>query len=167
MVEHDFSCLQVDYADQEQSQILLSLLQMYAKDPMGGGSAIDDKLAEKLVDEMAKRDYMFSVLAFDTKSHAPLGFANCIESFSTFKCRPVVNIHDFAVVPSARGKGVSQALINTISDIAKKRGACKLTLEVLEGNESAQKAYLKAGFKGYELDPEMGRALFWEKPLLD
>jgi hypothetical protein len=29
----------------------------------------------------------------------------------------------------------------------------------------AKNAYLKFGFAGYALDPQMGKALFWEKPL--
>jgi hypothetical protein len=40
-----------------------------------------------------------------------------------------------------------------------------VTLEVLEGNQIAKNAYIKFGFAGYELDPKMGKALFWEKPL--
>jgi GNAT superfamily N-acetyltransferase len=95
----------------------------------------------------------------------PIAFANCIESFSTFKGKSVVNIHDFAVIPEARGQGVSQRLILGIEDASRARGACKLTLEVLEGNKVAKNAYLKAGFSGYELDPALGRALFWEKGL--
>ena len=40
-----------------------------------------------------------------------------------------------------------------------------LTLEVLEGNKVAQAAYRASGFAGYELDPEVGRAMFWQKKL--
>jgi hypothetical protein len=39
------------------------------------------------------------------------------------------------------------------------------SLEVLEGNKSAQAAYKASGFDGYELDPKMGKALFWQKKL--
>jgi len=38
---------------------------------------------------------------------------------------------------------------------------------VLEGNGAAQAAYSSAGFRPYQLDPAMGRAQFWEKPLPD
>jgi hypothetical protein len=40
-----------------------------------------------------------------------------------------------------------------------------MTLEVLEGNVAAQAAYQSCGFAGYELDPCMGKALFWKKKL--
>ena len=45
-------------------------------------------------------------------------------------------------------------------------GACKVTLEVLEGNARAQAVYQRLGFDAYSLDPENGSALFWEKKLV-
>jgi ribosomal protein S18 acetylase RimI-like enzyme len=52
-----------------------------------------------------------------------------------------------------------------VEEIAVELGCCKLTLEVLEGNHIAQAAYKSFGFNGYELNPQTGRALFWEKKL--
>ncbi|MEX5689713.1 GNAT family N-acetyltransferase, partial [Pseudomonas silesiensis] len=52
-----------------------------------------------------------------------------------------------------------------VEEIARQRGCCKLTLEVLEGNEVAQGAYRKLGFDNYQLSPETGRAMFWQKAL--
>ena len=49
--------------------------------------------------------------------------------------------------------------------IAVRIGCCKLTLEVLEGNAIAQAAYKACGYAGYELDPKMGKAMFWQKKL--
>jgi ribosomal protein S18 acetylase RimI-like enzyme len=54
-------------------------------------------------------------------------------------------------------------MMEKVESVAKERGACKVTLEVLEGNKVAQNSYAKFGFSGYELDPEMGKAIFWEK----
>ena len=45
------------------------------------------------------------------------------------------------------------------------RGCCKLTLEVLDNNFIAKALYKKFGFSDYQLDPEYGNALFWEKKL--
>jgi hypothetical protein len=56
-------------------------------------------------------------------------------------------------------------LLQKTENLAIDLGCCKLTLEVLEGNHVAHAAYLSAGFSGYELNPEMGKALFWEKKL--
>jgi ribosomal protein S18 acetylase RimI-like enzyme len=58
---------------------------------------------------------------------------------------------------------LSQLMLSKVEEIAKAKGCCKITLEVLEGNEIAKNAYRKFGFSSYELDPAMGRALFWQK----
>jgi hypothetical protein len=38
---------------------------------------------------------------------------------------------------------------------------------VLTGNIAAKGAYRKAGFEGYELDPAVGKAEFWQKKIMD
>lgn len=169
------SYLKVDYHNAQQAADLLEMIQMYASDPMGAGKPLSSDITASLIAQMSLRPHVFSVLAYaeltrdDTlaqKSNIqPVGFANCIESFSTFKAKTVVNIHDFAIIKEARGQGISQGMMDYIEMLSKEKGACKITLEVLEGNIAAQKAYIKSGFKGYELDPSMGQAMFWEKPL--
>ncbi len=56
-------------------------------------------------------------------------------------------------------------MLEKVEKIALDKDCCKLTLEVFEGNLVAQKSYRKFGFSAYELAPEMGQALFWEKAL--
>ena len=153
----------VDYDNAKQTRDLISLLDAYAIDPMGGGSALASFSKENLISELKKRPFIFSIICYVDGKAA--GFSNCLESFSTFKCKPIINIHDFAVNPEFRGLQLSQRLMEKIEEIAKEKGCCKITLEVLEGNEVAKRAYIKSGFQGYELDPEMGKAVFWEKPL--
>jgi hypothetical protein len=46
--------------------------------------------------------------------------------------------------------------------IARERGACKLTLEVLQGNR-AGRLYERLGFADFQLDPAMGNARFMQK----
>lgn len=153
---------QADYANTADAEAVVMLLNGYATDPMGGGEPLSEYTQQNLAKSLASRPTAFSVICFvDGK---PAGLANCIEGFSTFKCKPVVNIHDIAVLPEYRGKGLSMKLMEKVEQLAKERGACKLTLEVLEGNTLAQNAYRKFGFSGYELDPKMGKAMFWEKP---
>jgi ribosomal protein S18 acetylase RimI-like enzyme len=72
-------------------------------------------------------------------------------------------MHDVTVDSEFRGLGLSTKMMEKVESVAKERGACKITLEVLEGNKVAQNSYTKFGFSGYELDPEMGKAIFWEK----
>jgi ribosomal protein S18 acetylase RimI-like enzyme len=159
----NISVLQADYLDPVHAHAVEHLLGAYAQDPMGGAQALPAETLGKLVGELAKRPHAFSVLAFvDGK---PAGLVNCFEGFSTFACKPLVNIHDVVVLDAFRGLGLSQRMLDCVEAVAVARGCCKLTLEVLEGNRTAQGAYEKFGFAPYTLDPEAGRALFWQKKL--
>jgi len=152
-----------NYNDAKDGQLVVELLNAYAQDPMGGGEALAQHTQENLAAELAKIPHAFSILAFvDGK---PAGLINCFEAFSTFKCKPIINVHDVTVLSDFRGLGLSLKMMDKVEEIARERGACKMTLEVLEGNKVAQGSYLKFGFSGYELDPKMGQAMFWEKPL--
>lgn len=155
--------LLADYSNEQHSADITYLLNCYAVDPMGGGTKLASFVSENLVLELSKLDYAISVLCYiDGK---PAGLVNCFEGFSTFKCKPIINVHDVVVLAEFRGQGLSQRMLSKIEEIAKERDCCKLTLEVLEGNKAAQQAYLKYGFEGYELNPEHGKALFWQKTL--
>lgn len=152
-----------DLANPAHAQALVQLLSEYALDPMGGGKALPAEVQQALAQRLAERtDYHF-VLARDASGF--VGLVNCFEGFSTFKGKPLINIHDVIVSMRARGRGVARLMLQQVEAIARERGCCKLTLEVLEGNQPAQHSYRAVGFKGYELDPVMGRAMFWEKPL--
>jgi ribosomal protein S18 acetylase RimI-like enzyme len=142
---------------------LLSLLNDYAQDPMGGGVALPVFVRENLIAEMRKRPTLHAILAFcDGK---PAGLLNCIEGFSTFAAKPLLNIHDVIVLPAYRQRGIARAMLARAEQLASALGCCKLTLEVLEGNVAAQALYRSCGYAGYALDPAMGHALFWQKPL--
>jgi ribosomal protein S18 acetylase RimI-like enzyme len=153
----------LNYQDSEQAQDMLLLLENYALDPMGGATSLNQTVKDNLVFELTKLPHAFSVICY--VEGKPAGLVNCFETFSTFKCKPLINIHDLVVSSDYRGLGISQKMLQYVEDIAKEKGCCKVTLEVLEGNQVAKNAYLKFGFAGYELDPKMGKALFWEKAL--
>ena len=150
-----------DYANPLHASALVKLLDSYAQDPAGGGKPLSDFAKNNLVKELAARPQAFSVLAFD--GDQAVGLINCIEGFSTFACRPLVNIHDVAVLPGHRGKRIGEKMLSLVDEISRERGACKLTLEVLQGNAGAVKLYERVGFAGYQLDPAMGQARFFQK----
>jgi ribosomal protein S18 acetylase RimI-like enzyme len=145
------------------AQAVVQLMNEYALDPMGGGQALPDHVQANLAAELHKLASAHVVLALVGKQ--PAGLAVCIEGFSTFACKPLLNIHDIIVSQAFRGKGLSKRLLQKAEAIAAELGCCKVTLEVLEGNHIAQAAYRGAGFAGYELDPAMGKAMFWQKKL--
>lgn len=181
---------QVDFNNTQQTDELLSLLNAYALDPMGGGEPLPEATQAVLIQEMAKRDGVYSFIAYhqrvndrDTntdvstnantnantnasahpsKNRQAVGLVNCVEGFSTFAAKPLCNIHDIAVLPEYRGQGIAQALMRQVCEYAKQRGCCKVTLEVLTGNTRARNAYRAFGFAPYQLDPTLGSAEFWE-----
>lgn len=153
--------VRVDYADPAHAAALVDLLDAYARDPAGGGEPLSAFARANLVSQLAARPFIFSVLAF--AGGAPVGLINAIEGFSTFACRPLVNVHDVVVLPGFRGRGIAARMFAAVEAIAIERGACKLTLEVLSGNLAARKLYEKLGFDDYRLDPAMGHAQFMHK----
>lgn len=153
------------YRDPVHAAALIALLDAYAQDPAGGGKPLSDFARSHLVDELAARPHVFSVLAFD--DGLAVGLVTAIEGFSTFACKPLVNVHDVVVHPAHRGRGIATAMFAAVETIARERGACKLTLEVLSGNRPARALYEKLGFDDYRLDPALGEAQFMQKWLAD
>jgi len=151
-----------DYRDARDAGDVVALLDAYARDPMGGAEPLAETTKARLAGDLATNPQAFSLLArLDDKA---VGLANCFMGYSTFAAAPLVNIHDLAVLPEARGRGVGKALLQAVEAEALKRGACKITLEVLSGNP-ARHLYAREGYGDYQLDPATGHALFWQKRL--
>ncbi|MBO9652036.1 MAG: GNAT family N-acetyltransferase [Variovorax sp.] len=153
----------VDYRNPVHARDLVGLLDAYARDPAGGGTPLAPQVLAALPAALAARPQAFSVLAYD--GELAVGLINCIEGFSTFACKPLVNVHDVVVLASHRGQRVAQRMLARVEHEARARRACKLTLEVLSGNKSALRAYEREGFANYQLDPAFGTAMFLQKKL--
>lgn len=155
--------INADLENKQHAEAYLALMSHYASDPMGGGEDISDFAKQHLISTLLKRSDVFIVLIFiDGK---PAALLTAIEGFSTFACKPLFNIHDVVVHHNFRGKGLTKHLFGKIEEVAKQRDCCKITLEVLSGNEIACNAYKALGFSDYQLDPAFGSALFWTKKL--
>jgi GNAT superfamily N-acetyltransferase len=155
--------IEADLAAPEQARAFVELLDAYARDQAGGGAPLSEFARANLASELRKRPGAHVILAL--VDGEPAGLLVCIEGFSTFACKPLLNIHDVMVLQEHRGKGLFRRMLEKTEEIARRAGCCKLTLEVLEGNHVAQAAYVAAGFAGYQLDPKLGRAMFWQKKL--
>ncbi len=153
--------IQANYSENKQADEIVYLLNSYASDPMGGGKPLEKYVIDNLAIELSRLPHAFTVICYVNNQAA--GLINCFEAFSTFSCKPLVNIHDVIVLRKYRGHGLSQKMLEKVEQIALSRGCCKLTLEVLSGNEVAKSSYAKFGFNCYELDPLAGSALFWQK----
>lgn len=151
-----------DYRDPRDAADVVALLDAYARDPMGGSEPLPEDVKTRLAGELAQNPHAFSLIA--RLGDDAVGLANCFVGYSTFAAAPLVNIHDLAVLPGHRGAGIGKALLGAVETEALKRGACKITLEVLTGNP-ARHLYAREGFGDYQLDPGTGHALFWQKRL--
>ena len=150
-----------DYRAPADRAALVALLDAYARDPMGGGTPLADDVKARLCDELAALPSAASFIAWI--GDEAVGLVNTFEGYSTFKARPLLNVHDIAVLPAQRGRGVGQALLAACEAHARERGCCKLTLEVLSGNQRALRSYQRFGFAPYVLDPAEGHALLMQK----
>lgn len=153
-----------DYANPRHAAALVSLLDAYARDPMGGGEGLSEFVRAHVVAELGKLPQAFSLLAFDGPGEdVAVGLANCMLGFSTFACKPLVNVHDLTVSTAYRGRRIGERLLQQVEAMARERGACKITLEVLSGNASAMRLYARSGFAQYQLDPAAGQAGLMQK----
>jgi len=163
-VSNAIRIVQADYGNLQHAEAIVLLLDAYARDPMGGGQSLSAFACQHLVVELSKLPNAFSLLAFDgSADDRPVALVNCMQGFSTFACKPLINVHDLAVMPGYRGQRIGERLLDRVAQIARQRGACKVTLEVLSGNASAMRLYQRAGFAAYTLDPEAGQALLLQK----
>jgi ribosomal protein S18 acetylase RimI-like enzyme len=151
-----------DLNNSAHQQAVVSMLDMYCRDEFGSGKPLPSETKASLITGLqAARGLCF--LAEDQTPSGQsefIGLALCLPSFSSFRARPILNIHDIAVAPGHRGKGVGQALLQAVEDEARRRSCCKVTLEVRSDNEVAMAAYRRAGFASTE--PE---TYFWSRDL--
>ena len=157
--------LPADLSSKTHALALVELLDAYARDPLGGGQGLTNNVKAKLPDELSRRPTACVLLAWAEAKTQPVGLLIAFEGFSTFAAQPLLNLHDIYVDPAYRRRGLGKLLLAHAEAIARQRGCCKLTLEVLSGNTAAQAAYREFGFQEYELSPEVGQAMFWEKKL--
>jgi GNAT superfamily N-acetyltransferase len=155
--------IEADLSRPADARAVIELLNCYAQEPEGGGAGLDEQVKRDLIPALRRRQDALILLAM--QDGEAVGLLNAFEAFSTFAAAPLLNIHDVYVVPALRGKGVGRALFQCAERVARRRGYCKMTLEVLSGNLSAQHLYRAEGFQAYILDEDLGHALFWQKKL--
>ncbi|MFK8114984.1 MAG: GNAT family N-acetyltransferase [Rubripirellula sp.] len=134
----------VNYRDADDSQQLVRLMKEYVE--LEGVKQPDLKL---LPEKLADFPTAFSVLAYaDSNPSQAVGLIDCFYGFSTWKLKPLVNIHDVIVTKDFRGRGVAGVLLSAVEEIAIANGCCRMTLEVYANNERAVRAYQNYGFTG-------------------
>jgi len=79
------------------------------------------------------------------------------------------HVTNIAVTPEFRGKRLGEMLLTGLMEIAVKKGALRITLEVRESNLNAQRLYKRLGFeeagirKGYYIDTKEDAIIMWKE----
>jgi ribosomal protein S18 acetylase RimI-like enzyme len=158
LVEADLNLL-------EHRRAVVELIDAYARDPMGNGRPLADEVRSALIPGLQRHPTTIIFLAYEGEK--AVGIAVCFLGFSTFAARPLINIHDLAVLPTHRGQGIGRLLLDKVGRKARELGCCKLTLEVLENNHAAKRLYESAGFAQAAYQQAAGGALFYSKRLME
>ncbi len=135
----------------------IAMLDAYARDPMGAGRPLPDAAKARLRIDLPTHPGAHALIA--VSDGKDLGFASCFVGYSTFRAQPLLNLHDIAVVPEARGLGIARQLLDAVEALARRLECCKVTLEVRSDNLRAQRAYESAGFVPADCDRFMEKRL--------
>lgn len=152
---------EADLTNPDDALGIVEVLDSYASDAMGAQQPLAADIRERIVPGL--RDHPTTLVLLAVLDGRIVGIAVCFYGFSTFRARPLLNIHDLAVLPEYRGQGIGQSLLDEVENRARKGGCCKLTLEVRTDNERARRLYERNGFEasgGAEV-----HMLFLAKPL--
>lgn len=144
---------------EEHVRDVIALTSAYANDPMGNGGPLPVGVLERLVPGLRAHPTTKVFLLYE--ANKAVGIATCFVGFSTFRARPLINIHDFAVLPGERGRGLGELLLKAVMAKAAELGCCKVTLEVQEGNAIARRLYQSVGFRQAVYGDENGGTLFY------
>ena len=155
--------VEADLAHARHQEAIVMLLNAYASDPMGGGRGLSEEVQAGLIPGLQRHPTTVIFLAWCGPQ--PVGIAVCFIGFSTFAARPLLNIHDLAVLPAYRRQGVGRLLVEHVATKARALGGCKLTLEVREDNAVARQLYAHCGFGAIAYADGATPVLFLEKPL--
>ena len=163
MNKGNIQILEAEYTNEEHRSAIPFLLNEYAKDLLGFRKELDNTVLENLVSGLEKVSNCIVLLA--KTDEKIVGMTICFLGFSTFRARPLINIHDFLVLKEYRNHSIGKKLLQEVELIAKRLHCCKITLEVQEKNSSARKLYNSFNFKDSFLDIEAGNQLFLTKEL--
>jgi ribosomal protein S18 acetylase RimI-like enzyme len=151
--------IQGDLSNIKHCSAIISLVNEYRTDPMGGGLRPLTSDCEGLLINGLK-DHPAALIILAKSGLEFIGMAVCFWGFSTFQTKKLLNIHDLIVKKSYRNKGFGKLLLQYACEKARLNNCCRLTLEVRSDNSAAMKLYRSVGFKPCDSPME-----FWINPL--
>lgn len=100
----------------------------------------EERLAEVI---FGKNAFVESLVALD--GEAPAGYAIFFPYFASFRGQGGLYLEDIYIDPKYRGKGVGEAMLGKIANLAASRGFERIDFQVLEWNTPAITFYEKLG----------------------
>ncbi|GAB6089142.1 GNAT family N-acetyltransferase [Spirochaeta dissipatitropha] len=142
-------------------QAILHILNEYAMDLQG--EPLPDSVLQEIVPGLKSTPTSMVFLAVNGREI--IGLAICFLGFATFQARPIINVHDLAVLAPWRGRGIGRSLLHAVEQEAARLNCSKVTLEVLGRNPGARHLYERLGYKGSDPDSAEGLTFFLSKKL--
>jgi len=112
---------------------------------------------ERMADQVRLDPEVLKASLFDERPYAEVllaevdgdvaGFALFFHNFSTFLGKPGIYLEDLFVRPAFRRRGVGQALLSRLAELALERNCGRLEWAVLDWNQDAIKFYEGLGAK--------------------
>jgi ribosomal protein S18 acetylase RimI-like enzyme len=141
----DVIVVEADFSNPHHAEAIVRIVDSYAREPIGGGAPLPDEVRKRLAVGLAAHPTAFALLAL--VDEVPVGVAIGFGGFSTFAARPLINLHDLAVLPAYRGRGIGTALLEAVARRARETDCCKVTLEVRLANPQARRLYERLEFR--------------------
>jgi GNAT superfamily N-acetyltransferase len=142
---HMLRIIQASLKRLDHQKALRSLIDEYRQDPMGGMlPPMSDELARMLVLQLCNHPMCLILLAMLGSEFA--GMIIAFVNISSFKAKPLLNVHDLIVKKDFRKQGIGKQLLLKAAEHARLLGCCRLTLEVRTDNKDAQRLYRSIGF---------------------
>jgi GNAT superfamily N-acetyltransferase len=107
------------------------------------------ELEPTVVGQLFELPYFHGFICFF--GNKPAGFAVCFESYSTYRAKKVMNIHDFMVSGHFRGQGLGRVQLNGIEQYCRDNQYLKITLEVDDDNTVAKKLYGSCDYEDFHV----------------
>jgi ribosomal protein S18 acetylase RimI-like enzyme len=155
--------VEADLSQRLHQEAIVRLTDAYARDAFGNGQPLTDAVRRAIVPGLQTHPGTVVFIAY--QDDEPVGLATCFRGFSTFAGRPLINIHDLAVLAAHRGRGIGRQLLQAVETRARETGCCRVTLEVREDNATARRIYEAAGFGATPHEKAASRFLFLVKAL--
>ena len=151
----NISVVYVDIKSVEHRSIFDALFTEYAL-------TLSVDIERTMVTQLFELPYFHGFICFDDQ--IPIGFAVCFESYSTYRAKKVLNIHDFMICGDYRGQGVGKTLLQGIDQYCCENDVLKITLEVDNDNIVARKLYNSCDYEDCNIVQK--GLLHWQKYLV-